>query len=188
MLQWIPAGILRDHVLVGRAEKLPFRDGSFDLVSAVTVVQHIPTPDQDKALEEMARVVKTGGHVILFELIRGRAPHIFPRNPEDWIARLSSSGLSLVYWFGQEYLLLDRSFVRSVEIARIVMGRSPVASVPSSSYEGGIPSQQPAIAVKGLYWLARRITFTLSFWMEPVAQLVCASEWANHGVFVFKKQ
>src|SRR4029079_15437303 len=48
----------------GLAEKLPFRDESFDITTALDVVEHL---DDDVAgLEEMFRVTKKGGHSLIF--------------------------------------------------------------------------------------------------------------------------
>ena len=54
-------------------EHIPFKTGSFDLATSFDVVQSVP--DDRKALREMARVVKPGGHVVLnvtaLPLLRG---------------------------------------------------------------------------------------------------------------------
>lgn len=53
-----------EKVTLGEAEKLPYEDGTFDLVTAFDVVEHI---DDDLAgLREMRRVLRPGGHVLLF--------------------------------------------------------------------------------------------------------------------------
>ena len=53
-----------DKVKLGAAEELPYDDGTFDLVTAFDVVEHI---DDDLAgLKEMRRVLRPGGHVLLF--------------------------------------------------------------------------------------------------------------------------
>jgi SAM-dependent methyltransferase len=44
-------------------EHIPFRSASFDLATSFDVVQSVP--DDRKALREMARVLKPGGHVVL---------------------------------------------------------------------------------------------------------------------------
>ncbi len=53
-----------DKVKLGAAEELPYEDGTFDLVTALDVVEHI---DDDLAgLREMRRVLRPGGRVLLF--------------------------------------------------------------------------------------------------------------------------
>jgi SAM-dependent methyltransferase len=53
-----------EKVELGAAEKLPYDDGTFDLVTALDVVEHL---DNDLAgLREMRRVLRPGGHVLLF--------------------------------------------------------------------------------------------------------------------------
>ncbi|MGH9869778.1 MAG: class I SAM-dependent methyltransferase [Candidatus Polarisedimenticolia bacterium] len=47
------------------ATRLPFGEGSFDGVICVEVIEHIP--DVDRALDEIARVLKPGGRAILID-------------------------------------------------------------------------------------------------------------------------
>ncbi|MEZ4321513.1 MAG: class I SAM-dependent methyltransferase [Myxococcota bacterium] len=46
------------------AERLPFRDASFDLVFSRNSVHHVSRP---AAYDELARVLKPGGHLLVFE-------------------------------------------------------------------------------------------------------------------------
>jgi SAM-dependent methyltransferase len=169
-------------LVAGEAYRLPFADGAFDFVSDVTVVQHIPSELQPSAIGEMMRVLKPKGHLLLLELIRGRGAHIFPRSPEDWIEQATSRGATLLGWFGQEFLLADRLFVR---MAQSVSGRNggPVSigapAADSSSHTGS--------AVRNAYWQLRRITASVSAWTDPLIEKVCPAKFATHGVFVFRK-
>ena len=53
-----------NEVKLGAAERLPYDDSSFDLVTALDVVEHL---DDDRAgLREMRRVLRPGGRVLLF--------------------------------------------------------------------------------------------------------------------------
>lgn len=53
-----------ENVKQGAAEELPYEDNSFDLVTGLDVVEHL---DDDVAgLKEMRRVLRPGGHALLF--------------------------------------------------------------------------------------------------------------------------
>lgn len=53
-----------DKVRLGAGEELPYEDGTFDLVTAFDVVEHM---DDDLAgVKEMRRVLRPGGRVLLF--------------------------------------------------------------------------------------------------------------------------
>ncbi|MBP1155583.1 MULTISPECIES: class I SAM-dependent methyltransferase [unclassified Paenibacillus] len=56
------------HVVEGNAEKLPFKDHSFDTVVGTLVFCTIPDPK--KAIREMMRVCKPKGKILIFEHTR----------------------------------------------------------------------------------------------------------------------
>lgn len=184
MLQLAAASGVECQLVVGCAQNLPFGDGIFDLVSAVTVIQHIPPEDQGYALQEMARVLRPGGHLLLLELIRGQGPHIFSRRPSEWIQRASSAGLSLVGWRGQEYLVLDRAFV---QIAQALWGLRRTNAAPSLPGRTSVGKNKPVSTARLAYWAIRRCTCALSEWIEPIVQNVCPGDWATHALFILKK-
>jgi SAM-dependent methyltransferase len=186
MVKRAAASGLKCPLIVGLAQSLPFADASFDLASAVTVIQHLPPASQTDALKEMARVLRPGGHLLLLELIRGKGPHIFARHPKDWIEQASLAGFSLVDWRGQEYLVLDRAFVGFVQSARRLSNNDAVASLPGQAKD--VASQPDGVwAARLAYWAIRRSTCAISEWLEPFAQIVFPQEWATHGLFIFKK-
>jgi SAM-dependent methyltransferase len=51
---------------VARSQALPFPDNSFDLVTCITVLTFVP--DADNAIREMARVLRTGGRLVIGDL------------------------------------------------------------------------------------------------------------------------
>lgn len=65
-----PDGRLR--FVEGDACALPFCDGSFDLVVSLMVLHHIP--DWGRAINEIGRVLKSGGVCVLYDLVYGRLP------------------------------------------------------------------------------------------------------------------
>ena len=62
-------------VIKASVERLPFADESFDIVLSLDVLYHKKVKDDEKALREAKRVLKTGGLLILrlpaFEILRG---------------------------------------------------------------------------------------------------------------------
>jgi SAM-dependent methyltransferase len=167
-------------LVAGEANRLPFVDATFDAVSDVTVVQHIPAAQQLQALGEMLRVLKPGGRLILLELIRGQGTHIFPRTPEDWIQQVEARGAKLLDWFGQEFLLVDRTFTKLAQnIGGGMRNRDPNVTPTDAALQ--------ASGVRRAYWKLRHATATLASWTEPAAETLFPGRLATHGVFVFRK-
>jgi SAM-dependent methyltransferase len=169
-------------LLAGEAFRLPFSDAVFDCVSDVTVVQHIPEAFQPTALAEMVRVLKPGGRLILFELIRGKDAHIFPHTPEDWIQQTSQCGTKLVGWFGQEFLAFDRLFAH---FAHKFAGKSGSTSGDSAAPPMASPGR--GSLSRRAYWGMRHITAPVSAWMDPAVEKLLPPRLATHAVFVFLK-
>jgi SAM-dependent methyltransferase len=46
------------------ARELPFEDGSFDRITAISTIEHIPEGD-DRAMAELARVLRPGGRLVV---------------------------------------------------------------------------------------------------------------------------
>lgn len=54
-------------ITLGRAEALPYPDGTFDFAVVSSVIEHVADPDT--ALGEMRRVLKPGGKVVVITVI-----------------------------------------------------------------------------------------------------------------------
>jgi SAM-dependent methyltransferase len=55
--------VLKNNLVALAGTALPFRDGAFDLVVGLDYLEHID--DDNRVLEEISRVLKTGGEIIL---------------------------------------------------------------------------------------------------------------------------
>jgi len=67
-------GVCNLSVSQGVGEALPFRDGTFDLITCITVIEHVR--NVDATIREMARVLAPGGRLYL------EAPnYVWPREP-----------------------------------------------------------------------------------------------------------
>lgn len=62
---------LNGHFTVGSAEDLPYPDNAFDVVCSMGVLHH--TPDTEKAVREIFRVLKPGGRLIVMFYHRNSA-------------------------------------------------------------------------------------------------------------------
>ena len=62
---YLSKNILHQRIttLVADGEKLPFKDGTFDLISSLGTIEHFSSPT--KGLEEIKRVTKKGGQILL---------------------------------------------------------------------------------------------------------------------------
>jgi demethylmenaquinone methyltransferase / 2-methoxy-6-polyprenyl-1,4-benzoquinol methylase len=80
----------------GRGEKLPFIDGSFDMVSMGYALRHVP--DLRELFLEYRRVLKPGGRVVILEITQPRSSagrwlnRIYLRNLVPGLARFGSQG------------------------------------------------------------------------------------------------
>ena len=83
-------------------ERLPFEDGALDLAFAINVLHHVPPQDRSRLVTEMARIVRRGGLVAIYE-----------HNPLNPLTRLAVSRCS----FDADAVLLGRG-----ELARLARG------------------------------------------------------------------
>ncbi len=82
------------NFLLGDAENLPFRDSVFDAAISAGSIEYWPHPQ--KGIEEMARVTKSGGRVVI----------LAPRKPDNFLVRKFAESVMLfpstqqcVSWF-----------------------------------------------------------------------------------------
>jgi hypothetical protein len=126
--------------------------------------------------------LKPGGCLILFELIRGKGAHIFPRSPQDWIQQASSLGANPIGWFGQEFLLLDRMLTSA---AHKLLGNKSASASNAAPPSNAAPDKMPAS--RRVFWRLRHITAQVSAWADPATETLFPASMATHGVFVFRK-
>ena len=85
------AGPGRGAVTQARAERLPYASAAFDLVLSHEVLEHVP--DDRRAVEEILRVLRPGGRLVLFTPNRG---YPFETHGIFWRGRYRFGNIPLV--------------------------------------------------------------------------------------------
>jgi 2-polyprenyl-3-methyl-5-hydroxy-6-metoxy-1,4-benzoquinol methylase len=67
-------------------------DEPFDIISSVTVLQHIPFDEQTAVIRRLRELTTSGGHAIVLEHIIDQSPHVFSRTVEGWRAVFHEAG------------------------------------------------------------------------------------------------
>jgi len=167
------------------ATALDFPDRHFDLVTCITVIQHLEPREQEAAISEIARVLRPGGEAVLLELIdvgdRGKV--VYPRAASDWARMCAEQGLRVVRWEGQEFVPLIRGFRWLAERAGALLGLGSDQREGASLLEQTHGRGAFRLAYAGLWVLVQ-----FSRPLEPVCGWLLPGRWARHGLFVLRKE
>jgi SAM-dependent methyltransferase len=74
--------------IIGDGTRLPFSEGSFDIVLAAGFLHHIPDSRAEAALDEMARILRPDGRIVLLDAIWPRRRY----NLVGWLGRWLDDG------------------------------------------------------------------------------------------------
>jgi len=99
----------------GDAQQLPFRDGAFDFVTCLEVIEHLERPES--MLKEVRRVLRPGGVVVLSTPVADgplKDPfHVKEFTPEELREAIAQAGLEMVNLLGLHPRWLDRLYFRA---------------------------------------------------------------------------
>jgi ubiquinone/menaquinone biosynthesis C-methylase UbiE len=94
----------RADLRLGDATRMPYASGRFDLVAIVLALHEMPAPDRSAVLDEVKRVLKNDGRILLIDY------HLGPiRFPEGWLAKTVITFFELTA--GGEHLRNYRDFL-----------------------------------------------------------------------------
>jgi ubiquinone/menaquinone biosynthesis C-methylase UbiE len=104
------------ELCAGDARALPFADAAFDVALAVTTLAH--TPAAERAVPELVRVVRPGGHVGIFDLDGDGAILAHPDRPlTRRIVAASSDHLIVNGWLARQLpALLATAGLQAIEV------------------------------------------------------------------------
>src|SRR5262245_23380 len=94
--QWAVARGVKVHIQEGIAEKLPFADASIDVLILWAVIEHVDDPE--KTLDELARVLRPGGYVVINAPNRF-SPQFFVSDPHYQIMAISALPRPIAKWW-----------------------------------------------------------------------------------------
>ena len=89
--------------------RIPYPTVEFDLVVSIATIHHNPPDQQELILDEIARVLKPAGHLVLFESVGNPDPNNpveYARLKQDWIRALAERGMGHVWYRGGRYFIL----------------------------------------------------------------------------------
>ena len=161
------------------ATTIDFADAAFDLVMAVTVIQHLRPIEQERAAAAMCRVLRPGGHLFVFDLIDQRDPGrvVFPRTPQAWVDLYRREGMALVQWEGQEYVPLIRALTALL----------PSQAGQAAERDVESPSMLERIGAKRAAFAALWPVIQASYPLESLCERWLPAARARHGCFLFRK-
>ena len=114
------------RIEVGDGRELRFEDDSFDIVTSFSAIEHMDSAtDRSKAVEEMARVTKPGGLVVLtgpnilnlpttilsWKLFRKQGVFEHRYTPGELRRMLTSAGLIIEQFDAETVYTIDRTFI-----------------------------------------------------------------------------
>jgi 2-polyprenyl-3-methyl-5-hydroxy-6-metoxy-1,4-benzoquinol methylase len=124
---------------------------TFDLVSSVTVLQHLPFGEQVIAIRRIRELIKKDGLVIALENIADQGRHVFANSIEQWRALFSASAFKCIAFRRYDY----SPFTRSVgALRRIARGIAQTHSVSDAGGNADFVSRSSSRRVQdALTWM-----------------------------------
>jgi len=101
----------QENVIYSHAEKIPFKNENFDIITCIDVLEHVD--DYEKSIKEIRRILKKGGKLIL------TVPNIqFPitYDPINFILKFFNNKLNIGMWhWGHKRLFDVTSIIKSLK-------------------------------------------------------------------------
>lgn len=170
------------------AHQLGFRGSSFEIVTCVTVLQHVPHSQQEGAIREISRILTPGGHLALIESVPSpflekigfysRIPHMFVRSRGEWLSLLARHGLSAVDELGVEFAPL----LEIERFASFFLERSFALLTKPFGWGQRFKWRQSSVRLALL-----RLLVSASYRLEAPVSRALPAAWARHGAFLCVK-
>jgi 2-polyprenyl-3-methyl-5-hydroxy-6-metoxy-1,4-benzoquinol methylase len=152
-----------------------------DLVSSVTVLQHIPFVDQEYAVQRLRMHLRPGGHALLLENVRDQAPHVFARAYADWVRLLEHQGFRLVQAMRYDYSPTLQCYAGLIALLKLLRGAS-AAKGPEAWVEHGAERSE----ARRVHQVIRNLAVLPDYILEPLLIALQPPWFSVHAGFLFK--
>lgn len=170
----------------------------FDLVTTVTVLQHIPFLEQKKAIANIASMVKVGGNVLILENVRDQDIHVFAQSITGWQTLFEEMGFRTVQVRRYDYspaIRMSGSLVSALgNLARRtgILRKSDGPELPrgttgTAAEINAAPSSPIRSLLRSAGWLARKAALTIDERIEPLLIRLDSTLPTVHCGFLFEK-
>lgn len=189
------------NLFQGSAALLPFRNESFPALSHVTVLQHLPYDLQEKAGNEIRRILVKGGCWLLLEhLAPGDRKKeelgwegMYPRSAAEWFAFVRSRAFRPLFLLRFQYIPCTRkalAFFRSLEAARKRFSGPGNPLQAQSSTGSGLESGDRAPSGLRLraYRALRSVTYDLTLTVDLFMDFFFGLRQGSHIAILSQKE
>jgi SAM-dependent methyltransferase len=184
----------RARFVCASATQIPAENAAFDLVTSITVMQHL-VRDEDLArgVGELARVLRPRGRVVFLELAPplpapNRSPdgHVIERPPVTWRAAFAAGGLVVEREFAypQYGITALRLLARAIDHAR---GTQPGGATPAAGEEAAAPPGFKRRLLRVALWLARSTLLLIAWPLDHLLRLQVPRSQRYYRLWLLKK-
>ncbi len=149
-------------------------EDAFDLISSVTVIQHIPFEEQDVVIQKLRELLKTNGYAIILENIRDQGIHVFSNTIKGWQAKFEKAGFQSIAIQRYEYspfLRLHSCTIKKLKYI-VVPGDSKQTELTPERYMISIDDEEQQDGLKNslhsINNIAKRLSVGLDSIVEPL--------------------
>ncbi len=157
----------------------------FDLISSVTVIQHIPFEEQNIVIQKLRDLIKDNGFAIVLENIHDQGPHVFSNTIKEWQKKFHDAGFSTIAVQRYDYspfLRIDAWISQQlVRMGGRSNSNSPGSFVTSSTLKSG-----PRYYLRNANQIIQRLAVGFDSLLEPVLVRVNIGLPTIHCGFLFK--
>jgi 2-polyprenyl-3-methyl-5-hydroxy-6-metoxy-1,4-benzoquinol methylase len=142
----------------------------FDLVSSVTVIQHVPFEEQKVVIRKLRELLRRGGYVVMLENIYDEAPHVFSRAIDDWNEVFEDAGFRNVAIQRYDYSLFIRlySWLTQPLVSALRPQRSRGKGLTPEELATPRDLRRSVKVTRAIYDLPKRLAVGLDTMVEPV--------------------